>query len=294
MVKKKVLILGVTGMLGSMLLDYFVKSNEFDVTATCRSKKKSKLLKNKYPNANFHLLDVEKANLKSILKVIEDAEWIVNAIGVTKPYIHDDDSKEIDRAILVNAHFPYLIAEAARRTKAKVLQVATDCVYSGQKGRYIETDAHEALDVYGKTKSLGEVRGDNIYHLRCSIIGPELKGHNSLMDWFLVQSNDSEVNGYINHIWNGITTFHFAKICQGIIKNETTLPHIQHVIPGNNMNKADLLKSFAKKFKRHDIVINRIEAPNMIDRTLSTNNKKLNSELWQLAGYNTPPTIQKM
>ena len=294
MTKKRVAILGVTGMLGSIMLDSFVQSREFDVIATCRKQKEAKLFKHQYPKVAFRRFNAEKTSLKGLSDAIYGAQWVVNAIGVTKPNIHDDEADKIDRAIIVNAHFPHLLTKAAESSKAKIIQIATDCVFSGQKGQYLETDPHDCLDVYGKTKSLGEVFGDNIYHLRCSVIGPELKGHNSLLDWFLSQPKGAEVNGFTNHLWNGVTALHFARICQGIIKKGVNLPHVQHVIPGNAINKADMLKIIAKEYNRKDIVVRDMEAPLAIDRTLSTVNKKLNRELWRLGGYAAPPTIAKM
>ena len=51
--------------------------------------------------------------------------------------------------------------------------------------------------------------------IRTSIIGPELGEGHGLMGWFLRQ--DGEVNGYVNHLWNGITTLEWAKVCFEII-----------------------------------------------------------------------------
>ena len=294
MKKQKVVILGSTGMLGSMLLDVFAKDSEFDIVATYRNDRVGKSLKNKYPGVTFGKLAVQEVSPKDVLQAIKGAKWVVNAIGVIKPYIHDEIAEEIDRAISVNARFPHLLAQAAKNINSKVIQIATDCVYSGQKGHYMETDSHDALDVYGKTKSLGEVFGDQFYHLRCSIIGPELKGHYSLLDWFLGQPRGAEVNGFTNHQWNGITTLHFARICYGIIKNEANLPHVQHIVPGNIISKAKLLKSIAEKFNREDVIIHTMNAPVAINRTLSTNNQKLNKRLWKLAGYDNPPTVAQM
>jgi len=294
MAKKRVAILGATGMLGSMMLDTFMSSNEFEIIATYRDHKALRLLKNKYLKVEFRRLDVEKTSLKGILKAIKGACWVVNAIGVIKPYIHDDNADEVRRAVLVNAHFPHLLVQAAGSANFKVIQIATDCVFSGQKGQYVEIDPHDGLDVYGKTKSLGEVFADKIYHLRCSIIGPELKRHNSLMDWFLGQPEDARVNGFTNYLWNGVTTLHFARICQGIINRGVSLPHVQHIVPCNIISKAEMLKIIAKEFDRKDVEVYDEQAPTAIDRTLSTDNKKLNRELWRHAGYTNPPTIAKM
>lgn len=292
--KPKVIILGSSGMLGSITLDSFTKSGDFDVSATYRDKAVADQLTKSYPEVTFLELDAERATVDEITSVIEGQEWVVNAIGVIKPYIHDDNPQETERAIRINSLFPYLLTQAAQKNGAKIIQIATDCVYSGAKGAYVESDLHDAIDVYGKTKSLGETYLNNICHIRCSIIGPELKGHVSLMDWFLGQAQDAELNGFTNHDWNGVTTLHFARIAQGIIKNGIELSHLQHVIPGNSITKANLLRSFAKEFDRNDIVINDAEAPKVIDRTLATENEHLNREIWRAAGYDTPPTIEQM
>jgi dTDP-4-dehydrorhamnose reductase len=294
MAQPKVVILGCTGMLGAMTLDYLNSAGDFELIATHRNQDEKKSLQKKYPNVHFRDLNAEKANVNDIAAVIEDADWAINAIGVIKPYIHDDNAAEVERATKINSLFPHLLAKAAKQVNAKVIQIATDCVYSGEKGQYIETDAHDALDVYGKTKSLGEAYFGNIYHVRCSIIGPELKAHLSLLDWFLGQPEKAELNGFTNHQWNGVTTLHFARICKGIISEELLFQHVQHIIPGNMISKASLLRSFAKQFRRDDIKVNDVEAPKVIDRTLLTNNEELNQRIWKAAGYNEPPTIEHM
>jgi dTDP-4-dehydrorhamnose reductase len=210
------------------------------------------------------------------LHLLREYDWVINCIGKIKPYCDD-----IKLAVYVNAFFPHLLPP-------NTLQIATDCVYSGKKGQYVETDPHDAIDVYGKTKSLGEA--PNIKNLRCSIIGPEIKNHISLLDWFLAQK---EANGFTNHLWNGITTLHYSKICQGAIRDGIELPALQHVIPADIVTKAELLRIIAKAYGK-DIQVTDVEADEAVDRTLSTNNPELNLKLWKSAGYDKPPTIQEM
>lgn len=290
MSRPKVVILGCTGMLGAVTLDWFAGTDKFDIIATHRGGETP----TGYPGIEFRSFDAETPDVAVIETAIEGAKWVINAIGIIKPYIHDDNAAEVERAIRVNALFPQLLAQAAHQTGAKVIQIATDCVYSGQQGKYKETDLHDALDVYGKTKSLGEAYYDNCLHLRCSIIGPELKGHLSLLDWFLGQDQGAKLNGFTNHSWNGVTTLTFARIADGIIEQNIKFDHLQHVVPGNLITKADLLKAFARDFKRPDIVITPMEAPKVIDRTLATENNDLNTKLWLAAGYETAPTIEDM
>lgn len=242
------IILGNTGMLGSMV------SNTWD---------------GDFISLNREMFDAENPQeLK--------ADNIVNCIGVIKPYCDD-----IERAIKVNALFPHQLP-------AGTIQIATDCVYSGDKGNYVETDLHDATDVYGKTKSLGEA--PHLKNLRCSIIGPEEKNHISLLDWFLSQD---KANGFTNHKWNGITTLAFSKIVQGVIKNNIELPSLQHIVPADVVTKAELLRIIARAYGKNTPITD-AQADVVIDRTLSTNNPDLNKLLWESAGYDHIPTIEEL
>lgn len=278
-------------MLGSMVLDVFSHDEDFKVIATIRSSKEKSLLK-KYQNIEFRELDVEDADLSTLKSALKDTDWIINCIGIIKTYIHDDNAPEVARAVRINALFPYLLASAL--DNSKVIQITTDCVYSGKKGGYQESDSHDASDVYGKTKSIGEVYLKNMYNIRCSIIGPELSSHTSLMDWFLNSPKNAKVNGYKNHFWNGVTTLHFAKICIGIIKKDIKIGHLQHVIPADKVSKMQMLKLFAKNFDRADIEILPTSESGAVDRTLKTEKQKINEKIWFSAGYKTIPTIAKM
>jgi dTDP-4-dehydrorhamnose reductase len=179
--------------------------------------------------------------------------------------------------------------------KTRILQIATDCVFSGNSDTpYTEKSDHDAIDVYGKTKSLGEVQSKNINHLRCSIIGPEHYRSSFLLEWFLSQKKKSEISGYTNHFWNGITTYHFARICEGIINSNMELPHLQHVLPSDKVTKYDLLNMFSKYYNRNDIEIKPSESEYKVNRILATVNPSANAKIWESAGYSNPPTIEKM
>ena len=291
---QKICILGCSGMLGSMILDVFAKDSNYEIIAVVRDISYAESQKNKYSNVKWQILDAEKATEHDIAEIIADCKWVINAIGVIKPYIKDTEDQQVERAIKVNALFPHLLAKVAKTKGTKVIQIATDCVYSGQKGSYKESDSHDSIDAYGKTKGLGEANNASFYNLRCSIIGPETKNNVSLLDWFLGQPANGQLNGFTNHHWNGITTLHFAKICIGIVKSDMNLPNKQHIIPANKISKHNLLLTFSTNFDRSDLKINPVPADTVIDRTLATENSANNLRIWQAAGYNEPPTIEKM
>lgn len=292
--KKHVLILGSTGMLGSMLLDVLSQESEFILYTTVRQHNALAQLRKKYPKVTFFLFDADKDKFGNLLTKTKKIDWIINAIGIIKPFIHEENSEEVRRAISINSVFPFEVAKETYKKGIKIIQIATDCVYSGEKGNYVETSKHDALDVYGKTKSLGEVPSENFYNLRCSIIGPEEGTQKSLLEWFRSQKKGAQLSGFTNHSWNGITTLHFAKLSIGIIKSNTKLNNVQHIVPGNLVTKAELLHIFAKYFDRKDIKITKIRAKEKIKRTLATIHDTINKSLWRQINYKNPPTIEQM
>jgi dTDP-4-dehydrorhamnose reductase len=290
----KVVVLGASGMLGSMVLSWLARDPALKLVATGREASLQTGIKALAPRSEFQLLDAETADADTLAELLNGADWAVNCIGIIKPYIKDDNPAQTQRALRVNALFPHLLALAAERTQCQVLQIATDCVYSGMKGGYLETAPQDALDVYGKSKSLGEVHSPQVHHLRCSIIGPEPKAHVSLLDWFLGQPQGAGVKGFTNHDWNGVTTLQFAKLCHGVMKANLALPHLLHVVPSGAITKAELLKAFAASYGRADVAIEPVAAATVVDRTLGTTQAGLNAAVWQAAGYEALPTVPQM
>ena len=153
---------------------------------------------------------------------------------------------------------------------------------------------HDASDLYGRTKSLGEINSKNMHHLRVSIIGKELNSSHSLLDWVLNNRDSKSINGFVNHRWNGITTLAFAKIVVGILKNENFSNKISHVIPGDEVTKFELVSKIADAFLGGKLKVVPINAPESIDRTLITLNQAENQRMWQDAGYNEVPKVDFM
>jgi dTDP-4-dehydrorhamnose reductase len=282
-------------MLGAMVAAVVGQEPDLELRCTLHPRSKGHALAlGQAADVQWLELDAATCHESDLSAALAGASYAINCIGVIKPYIHDDNAAEVERAIEVNARFPHRLARAAQETGCFVLQIATDCVYSGAKGLYREPDVHDALDVYGKTKSLGEVPSPVVAHLRCSIIGPEPKAHVSLLDWFLGQTRGASVNGFTNHQWNGVTTYHYGRLCAGILRQRLTPAGLQHVVPSGTISKYDLLKAFARAYARPDIVVTATEAKTVIDRTLSTIRPEGNLDLWNAAGYAVPPTVVEM
>jgi dTDP-4-dehydrorhamnose reductase len=283
----KIAVLGSTGMLGSTMTLILAKSShvvyEFNRSGISVAGTK-----------NSFKLDVTK--MKALSKVIGELEidYVVNCIGMIKQVINIDNPKDIVLAEEINSNFLATLDIFSKNSGAKVIQIGTDCVYSGLRGKYLESDIFDPTDVYGITKSIGERYASSSMLIRCSIVGREIRGNNSLMEWVLNQPLGAKINGYTNHIWNGVTTLHFAQIVLGVIESNNFEEGVQHLIPKDIVSKYDLLNVIASRFDRRDLHISKFRADSSIDRSLATNNLERNLQLWQLGGYNTIPTIDEM
>jgi dTDP-4-dehydrorhamnose reductase len=238
--------------------------------------------------------NVLKDPTKGLAKHVLSGDYIINCLGITKPHINDDSEEDVAKARLVNSLFPAELAAVAEQTGAKVIQIATDCVFSGRNGHYLETDTHDAEDVYGKSKSLGEVVSKNMMHVRVSTIGRELGRSTLLLEWVLAHPQGATIPGFTDHFWNGVTTNHFAKVVRGIIENDGFESGLSHLVPANELSKADLIRQITSAFGRSDLNIKDTDSGKPINRTLSTTNPDFNSQLWVGAGYPEIPTIEQL
>jgi dTDP-4-dehydrorhamnose reductase len=289
--KIKVFVLGANGMLGHMMVKILKEDPRLKVVGTARS-------------TDFHWMDIEghytlrlEWDDAQIEKMFVDAEakWVINCTGIIKSRINEASLSSVRETIEVNSVFPHRLAALAERNKFNVIQIATDCVYSGKNNEfYTEDYIHDPTDIYGKTKSLGEVVSPRVCNLRCSIIGPELPGRRySLLEWVRQQPQGATVPGYTNHHWNGITTEAFAKVCRGIIHNGV-LPESQHLVPRGVLSKYELVNEIAEAYWRKDITVTKDPTQESIHRVLDTKNIKGNKELWEKAGYLYVPGIREL
>ena len=284
-----VLVLGANGMLGKMVSLHLNSKKDINLSVTSRTKTEF-IDKNFNEKAfNFDLTSAYSENLKKILS--NDFDFVVNCIGVIKPKIDEFDSNSVNETINTNSYFPLELQNFCNELNIRYLQIGTDCVFSGEIGKYSEDSFKDPKDLYGKSKVVGEIEGLNKYIIRSSIIGPETGKGFSLMNWFL-NNEDSQVSGYKNHLWNGVTTLNFAKVAEGLIRNSEFKFKTQHLVPRNLISKANLLERFKSTFDK-EIDIKHVDAQQVIDRTLKTNFSATNKKLWKNAGYVEVPSIEE-
>lgn len=279
----RVLILGVGGMLGSACYEHFSQLDQFDTYGTWRKPAIDKI----------RTFDVGYEPIEELVKELEP-DWIINCIGVIKQKIDESNAKSVENTLRINEEFPQEISRVVAGSKTRVLQIATDCVFNGLTGGYSESSSHDAIDLYGKSKSKGEIIAPEFLNLRVSIIGKEIDSNYSLVNWFLSHKLGAEVDGYLNHLWNGITTRTFAKIASGIILNHEFVSGTFNILPRDQISKYELLEFLRKHFGRDDLTIRPINTQTLVNRTLRTNFPNFNRTVWRSAGYKSIPTIEEL
>ncbi len=270
----KVLVIGANGMLGSTMLRVLSERLAWEVLGTIRNESVKQL----FPAAlNARLIaGVDVENQDMVIKVLNQTrpDVVVNCVGLIK---HRPDSAEHLVAIPLNTLMPHRLARLCQLVGARLIHISTDCVYSGKKGRYTEADLPDANDVYGQSKALGEVNYPHTITLRTSIIGHELQGKQSLLNWFL--SQESSCNGFRRAVFSGLPTVVFAQVIRDMVIPQAELSGLYHVA-AKPINKYDLLKLIAEVYgKSIDIVP---DDNLVIDRSL-------NADRFRLAtGYTAP------
>ncbi len=282
----KVLILGGSGMIGTGLAQS-LQTAGVSVKVTSRSG----IALERLPGVEVHKFQATTDSIEALAKNLEPGDYIINCIGMVKSLIHDDQPESCDAAYFLNSTFPGKLAAVAETLGLRVIQMATDCVYSGKDGNYSETSPHDALDVYGKSKSLGEVPSPAFMNLRVSVIG---KGSQGLYHWVASQPQNATISGYLDHQWNGITSVEYGRIIAGIIRADLFTPGVHHIVPIGSVNKSELVHLIAANAGRTDLVINPIDSGKSVDRTLTTNNQDFNAKLWSGAGRASVPSVAEL
>jgi dTDP-4-dehydrorhamnose reductase len=238
MSQRPVLILGATGMLGHKMFQRL--STRFPtVYGTSRTLVSEPRLRNVALLRDHRIIQcvdaAEWSNLKNLLREVQPA-WTVNCVGVIK---QRESAKAAIPSLLINSLLPHRIAEEVSAWDGRVIHFSTDCVFSGRKGMYTEQDESDALDLYGKSKYLGEVAVQNALTLRTSIIGRELTEFRSLLEWFL-SKRGQRIQGYRKALYSGVTTNYLADTVGDLIERGGAL-HGLYQLASQPISKYDLL-----------------------------------------------------
>lgn len=243
----RVLVLGGSGMLGHKLT-LGLRAAGHDVSCTVRERYDSSALRRlplfAGPGVFWGIDVIDWPSLRALLRA-HQPEVVINAVGIIK---QRQLATSAIPSIQINALLPHQLAETVAAWNGRLIHFSSDCVFSGSRGHYTETDNCDADDLYGRSKFLGEVtNAPNAVTLRSSIIGRELQHHQSLLDWFL--SNDGgAVTGYTRVIYSGLTTNEFVNVVDRLLTRHPGVSGLYQVA-SEPISKHDLLRLIADAYR---------------------------------------------
>ncbi len=275
----RVLILGGGGMLGHKAWQVF-RAQGGDVFVTFRHFDERLRATGMFEGSRV-IEGVDAWELDTVQRAIAQArpDWILNCIGIIK---QREEAKDPTQAVYVNALFPHLLGEACREAGARLIHVSTDCVFSGRRGPYRETDPSDAEDLYGRTKYLGEVPGPGSLTIRTSIIGRDLFRDLSLVDWFLSQAG-KQVRGYARTLYTGLTTTALSRELWCLVSEQPSLEGLYQVASAP-ITKFDLLVMLNEAFHTETRIVR--------DETEVSDRSLVADRYWQETGGHRPSWTQ--
>jgi dTDP-4-dehydrorhamnose reductase len=222
----KIHLFGSRGMLGSYI--FFYLKNKIEINCVSKS--------------HFNIATNSQENLNEFLhKIVKEGDIIINAAAITKP----EKFKKIE-LYKVNGIFPNWLASFKKNFDCQIINISSDGVFKGDKGSYSENDPPDSENDYGISKFIGENNLNT--NIRTSIIGEEIYNKKNFLEWLILNKN-KEVNGYTNHLWNGVTCLELCKLIEHIVIYNEFWLGTKHVFSPQTLNKLELIKLINSIFK---------------------------------------------
>jgi len=238
---KKVLITGASGLLG-INLALTTQARGYEVVGVT--------LEPGIQATPFEMIHLDLTQPGVIEKVNEDVhpDIIINCVALTDV----DHCEQIpDEAWRVNAGLPEALARETSRHKIKLVQISTDAVFDGKRGKYTEEDPVSPQNVYASTKHDGEtaVLATDSQALVCRVnfYGWSISGRRSLAEWFFNKFTLGEpVKGFTDAIFSPLLATDLAGILLDLVEKESH--GLFHVVNPQSISKYDFGLALAERF----------------------------------------------
>jgi dTDP-4-dehydrorhamnose reductase len=259
-----------------------VLSESNDVFGTTREEASNSSPLAKFLPQEKWISGVDASNADSVKRIfdVDKFDVAINCIGLIKQRNSLVSDSEM---MTINGEFPHHLAQIANRVGTRVVHISTDCVFSGSKGNYFESDTPDPVDVYGKSKLLGELIDSNNLTLRTSHVGRELTVKKSFIEW-LISQKGGHVNGYSHAIYSGLTSQAIAKTLSKLLSGNSHLTGLFHV-SSQPISKLEIINKINKLLDLQIAV-----TP---DASVQIN-RSLNSDKFQNATNISPQTWDEM
>ena len=252
----KLFIFGSNGMLGTYVKSYLSKTHTI-----------IPLTRNDYDLSN---LSIDSLTTLLQEKNMQSNDIVINCAGVI-PHASKQRGLNTRLYFTINTLFPVILSQICDKKGAKMIHITTDCVFSGKDGNYNENSIPDEINDYGLSKSLGELCKGTI--IRTSIIGEEANNKRSLLEW-VVSNKGNTINGFTNHMWNGVTCLQLAKIIDIIIRDDLYWNGVQHIFSPRSVSKYELVSMINDVYKLNITVIS-VDTELGTDKTITSIHDKL-------------------
>ncbi|KPA96662.1 MULTISPECIES: dTDP-4-dehydrorhamnose reductase family protein [Pseudomonas] len=271
----RVLVLGITGMLGGAVFRAFNSDLEHETWGTLRNSTGLKYFPDVTQDKLVCGVDALDQDALTAAFVQVRPDVVINCVGLIKQLAYANDPLT---ALPINAMLPHRLARLCALSGTRLIHISTDCVFSGRKGSYRESDPSDAEDLYGKSKYIGELHDvQGAVTLRTSIIGHELSSNYSLVDWFLAQ--EGSVPGFSRAVFSGLPTAELARVIKDFVLPHPELNGLYHV-SAEPITKLDLLSLIARQYGKSIEILP--DATLVIDRSLDS------ERFTRATGYKAP------
>lgn len=261
----KFLILGCNGMAGHMV-SLYLHDQGYEVEGYARKE-----------SSFVNTITGDARNIQLLRETIEKGNYraVVNCIGVLNKFAENDH----EAAVYLNSYIPQFLTKITENTDSQIIHISTDCVFSGSRGGYAESDLPDGELFYDRSKALGEIVNKKDVTFRMSIIGPDMNRDGiGLINWFMQQKG--RVKGYKNAIWTGQTTLQLAKTIENAAIQR--VHGLYHMVPEESISKYDMLQLFNMYLRPEPIEV--VPEENFkIDKSLKRTNYELFS--YKIPGY---------
>lgn len=263
-------ITGASGMLGTALTSHLSKSHQ--IFATSREKGQEG------KNIKWDCFDLTETALLNHWLETTNSDIVIHCAALVNV---DACEGDVDLATKLHVKTTEFIANYLGFNNGRLIYISTDSIFDGKKqSTYSESDLVSPLNVYAKTKLIGEqsvLSMEKGLVLRTNIIGWTHKGSTSFAEWMLKNLVDNiPLNLFYDVYFSPLHIDKLSSIIERIINNP--ISGLYHCASRDSISKYDFGIQMAKVFGLPDSNINRVSVEEMDFKAKRPKNMALNIE----------------
>ena len=281
---KKLLITGISGLLGSNLAYYF--KDKYDVTGFYHKNRVA------HKDIKMHAVDMTRPDdVKHNIDLCQP-DIIIHCAALADI---DQCEEQPELARRCNVETVGHIVNAIKGSPTKLIFISSDAVYDGKKDKYCEDDAVGPLSVYGRTKVGGEqqaLKAPRGLVARTNLIGWNILEKRHLAEWMIHElSAGRPIKGFTDVYFAAIYTFKLAELLAAAMAVD--LEGVYHFAGSNAISKHDCAVLLAELYGLDKKLIEPISVDQFKLKAKRAKNLILDVSKLQTALHRNIPTVEE-